>query len=281
MWGSVLSVNVSAQSPPCSRNASPLATSASCSLQPDDLGGHRHRRHALQHLTHRRGLVGGPAGLLGGWLGQRGVQPGPQVGRQRRQRRQLVDRYVDGPVHRSIVTGAHRRLYQRDRRQRSGANARLPGPSRAGDEPEPAQLIAGVDQGVVGVARPRRHPGRPAVLPQLPQFAGKAGYRRAAARSSGPTADTARRGRRPPPTPTARSDRRLRDAATRTSPGRRGSAGATATAATPAAEAWAAHWRAPSGRLARGRIPWTRRSTRGRPRPRRRSRSIRWCGRLR
>ena len=31
MWGSVLSVNVSAQSPPCSKNASPLATWASCS----------------------------------------------------------------------------------------------------------------------------------------------------------------------------------------------------------------------------------------------------------
>ncbi len=31
MWGSVFSVNVSAQSPPCSRNASPRATWASCS----------------------------------------------------------------------------------------------------------------------------------------------------------------------------------------------------------------------------------------------------------
>ena len=74
-------------------------------LQPDDLGGHGHRRHALQDRAHRRGLIGGPAGLLGSRLGQCGVQPRPQIRRQRRQRRQLVDRDVDGPVHRSMVTG--------------------------------------------------------------------------------------------------------------------------------------------------------------------------------
>ncbi len=75
-------------------------------LQPDDLGGHGHRWHAFEHLAHRRRLIGVPAGLLGGRLGQRGVQLRPQVDRQRRQRRQLVDRNVDGPVHRSMVTVA-------------------------------------------------------------------------------------------------------------------------------------------------------------------------------
>ncbi|KEG30551.1 hypothetical protein EN20_13955 [Mycobacterium tuberculosis] len=44
-------------------------------------------------------------GLLGRRLGQRGVQSCSQVSRQRRKRRELVDRYVDGPVHRSMVTG--------------------------------------------------------------------------------------------------------------------------------------------------------------------------------
>ncbi|AFE17044.1 hypothetical protein MRGA327_13450 [Mycobacterium tuberculosis RGTB327] len=48
------------------------------------------------------------AGQVGCWaagLGQRGVQSCSQVSRQRRKRRELVDRYVDGPVHRSMVTG--------------------------------------------------------------------------------------------------------------------------------------------------------------------------------
>ena len=67
--------------------------------EPFDLRRDRDRRDAFQHLAHRLGLVGIPAGLLGGRLGQRRVQPGPQIGRQRRQRRQLVDRYVNGPVH--------------------------------------------------------------------------------------------------------------------------------------------------------------------------------------
>ena len=55
-------------------------------LEPLDLRGHRDRRHALQHRPHRLGLIGVPAGLLRGRLGQRGVQPLPQVVRQRRQR---------------------------------------------------------------------------------------------------------------------------------------------------------------------------------------------------
>ena len=45
-------------------------------LQPVDLGRHGDRRHALQHRAHRLGLVGVPARLLRGRLGQRGVQPG-------------------------------------------------------------------------------------------------------------------------------------------------------------------------------------------------------------
>ena len=44
-------------------------------LEPLDLRRHRDRRHALQHRAHRLGLVGGPARLLRGRLGQRGVQP--------------------------------------------------------------------------------------------------------------------------------------------------------------------------------------------------------------
>ena len=68
-------------------------------LEPLDLRRHGHRRHALQNGPHRLGLIGRPAGLLRRRLGQRGVQPVPQILRQRRQRRQLVDGYVDGPVH--------------------------------------------------------------------------------------------------------------------------------------------------------------------------------------
>ena len=75
-------------------------------LEPLDLRGHRHRRNALQDRPHHLGRFGIPAGLLRRRLGQRGVQPMPQVIRQRRQRRQLVDGYVDGPVHPFMVTGA-------------------------------------------------------------------------------------------------------------------------------------------------------------------------------
>ena len=100
MCGSVLSTNVSAQSPPCSRNASPLATAASRSLQPVDLRRQRDRRHALQHRAHVRDVLGvGPLGLLRGRAGQRVVEPGPQVGGQRGQLGQHLDRRVDGPVH--------------------------------------------------------------------------------------------------------------------------------------------------------------------------------------
>ena len=52
-----------------------------------------------------------------------------------------------------------------------------------------------------------------------------------------------------------------------------GSAVATATAATPATAAWAAHWYAPNGLPTPGRTRWISRSTRGRRRRRRRSRS--------
>jgi hypothetical protein len=50
-------------------------------LETLDLRRHRHRRHALQHRPHRLGLVGGPAGLLGSRLGQRGIEPLAQLGR--------------------------------------------------------------------------------------------------------------------------------------------------------------------------------------------------------
>jgi hypothetical protein len=76
-----------------------------------DLRGHRHRRHALQHRPHRGGLTGVPARLLGGRLAQRGIQARTQVRRQRRQRRELLDRYVNGPVHPSMVTGRNHRFY--------------------------------------------------------------------------------------------------------------------------------------------------------------------------
>ena len=73
-------------------------------LEPLDLRRHGQRRHALQNRPHRLRLVGGPARLLGGGLGQGGVEPLAQVVGQRRQIRQLVDGYVDGPVHPSMVT---------------------------------------------------------------------------------------------------------------------------------------------------------------------------------
>ena len=70
-----------------------------------DLGGDGDRGHAFQHGAHRLGLLGVPTGLLRGRFVQRGIQPFTQVGRQRRQRRQLLDRYVNGPVHPVILTG--------------------------------------------------------------------------------------------------------------------------------------------------------------------------------
>ena len=56
-------------------------------LQPHDFRRHRHRRHTLQNRPHRLDLLARPVRLLCGGLGQRGVQPGPQIRRQRRQRR--------------------------------------------------------------------------------------------------------------------------------------------------------------------------------------------------
>ena len=75
------------------------------SLQALDLRGYGHRRNALQDGSHDLGRLGVPAGLLGRGPGKGRVQPVPQVVGQWRQRRQLVDRYVDGPVHPFMVTG--------------------------------------------------------------------------------------------------------------------------------------------------------------------------------
>ncbi len=73
-----------------------------------DFGRDRDRRHAFQHRAHRLRLVRRPAGLLGSRFGQGLVQPRAQIRGQRRQRRQLVDRDVDGPVHPSMVTSRGR-----------------------------------------------------------------------------------------------------------------------------------------------------------------------------
>ena len=77
MCGSVLSTNVSAQSPPCSMNASPRATwaSMSCSRTISDgtvTGGTLSSTLRIGSTCFAR-----PARLLGGRLGQRGVQAGP------------------------------------------------------------------------------------------------------------------------------------------------------------------------------------------------------------
>ena len=78
MCGSVLSTNVSAQSPPCSRNASPRATAASCVVQPVDLARHRDRRHRLEHGAHGEHLLRvRPLRLLGRRQGQRPRRAGP------------------------------------------------------------------------------------------------------------------------------------------------------------------------------------------------------------
>ncbi len=111
-------------------------------LQPDDLRRHRHRRHTLEHLTHRRRLIDRPAGLLSSRLSQRSIQPRPQLIRQRRQRRQLVNRNIDGPVHRYMVTGHCCGLMGRTL-------------LAVGDDQKPSQLITGIDQRVVGISGPR------------------------------------------------------------------------------------------------------------------------------
>ena len=75
-------------------------------VQPVDLGRHRHRRHALQHRAHRARPGRRPSsGCCAAGLASAASSRVPQVVGQRRQRRQLVDRYVDGPVHPSMVTG--------------------------------------------------------------------------------------------------------------------------------------------------------------------------------
>ena len=71
--------------------------------QPVHLGGHGHRRHALQHLADGGDLLLGPLGLLGGGQLQRLVQAGAHLGGQRRQFRQFIDRNIDGPIHRTRI----------------------------------------------------------------------------------------------------------------------------------------------------------------------------------
>ena len=73
MCGSVLSANVSAQSPPCSRNASPRATSASCSCSSSTSPGTHDRRHALEHGAHRAppGPRATPAAARRAWPARR------------------------------------------------------------------------------------------------------------------------------------------------------------------------------------------------------------------
>ncbi len=50
-------------------------------LKPHDLRRHRHRGNTLQDRSYRLDLLGHPTRLLCGGLGQRGVQPGPQIRR--------------------------------------------------------------------------------------------------------------------------------------------------------------------------------------------------------
>ena len=79
-------------------------------LEPLDLRRDGDRRHAFEHGAHRRGLVEVPGRLLQRRLGQRGVEAVPQLFGQRRKRRQLIDGYVDGPVHPSMVTAGQNRI---------------------------------------------------------------------------------------------------------------------------------------------------------------------------
>ena len=100
MCGSVLSMNVSAQSPPCSRNASPRATEASRSRSRSTSGGSVTGGTLSSTVRTCGDVLGvGPVGLLRGRAAQRVVEAGPQVGGQRRQLGQHFDRGVDGPVH--------------------------------------------------------------------------------------------------------------------------------------------------------------------------------------
>ena len=84
MCGSVLSTNVSAQSPPCSRNASPRATAASRSCSRSTSGGRVTGGTLSSTVRTCADVLGvGPLGLLRGRAGQRVVEPGPQFGGQR------------------------------------------------------------------------------------------------------------------------------------------------------------------------------------------------------
>ncbi len=236
MCGSVLSTNVSAQSPPCSRNASPRATSASRPLQPLDLGGHRHRRHALQHRPHRLGLIRRPswAAARRAWPARR---PAGAAGRPAAAAAQAAGRWVrrrsSSPVHgngrRQLVftAGLALRLSNPDVISRNRSRLCLA-----------STRASWASRGRGGIR------GRPAVLPELPQLAGEARDRRRQV------------GHRPPQLaqhhvvvgadPGPQLDRLVAVDAEEVLQLRSGSACASATAATTATAAWAAHACAPS-----------------------------------
>ena len=114
----MLSTNVSAQSPPCSRNARAVGDVGQPVVQLVHFGRQRDRRDALQHRADvRDGLRVGPLRLLRGGTGERVVQPLAQVGGQGRQLGQHFDGGVDGPVH-------DLRVEPRRRLTRSGRLAR-------------------------------------------------------------------------------------------------------------------------------------------------------------
>ena len=269
MCGSVLSTNVSAQSPPCSRNAFPSATSASRTWSRSTSGGQHDGRDALQHGAHVGDLRGvGPVGLLCGRAGERLVEPGAEVAGQRGQFGQHVDRCVDGPVsYRCSSTGGAAEIgavvvVAWSRAEGSPAQRRL-------DHVPPLAVEAGVGQCVVRIGRRRRQGGPARVLPALAQLAGepRQGARQRRHRTPelaesdvvvggdpGPQLDVARAG------------------ASGTPGDRRAGAAGTATPCLRVRAAWAARW--PGPRPPRGcrRTRWTPRRTPARPRPRRRSR---------
>lgn len=161
MWGSVLSVNVSAQSPPCSRNASPLATCASCScrrtISEGTVTGARSRTVRIAAAC--------SAGQLGCWAA------GLASAASRRARRSLGSGAAtaagrSGCRRSSSSVHGNRGATVTDQRERRAGGLRPTLPARIAarpvpvvrsDQPEPPQLVAGVDQRVVGVARARRH----------------------------------------------------------------------------------------------------------------------------
>ena len=80
MCGSVLSTKVSAQSPPCSRNASPRATAASWSRSWSTSGGTVTGGTLSSTVRTLRTARGPATRLLRGGPGQRVVQPGTEIG---------------------------------------------------------------------------------------------------------------------------------------------------------------------------------------------------------